>query len=63
MNAGAQTVSPEDKAHRTGWLLRIPAGKEASQPTGDHVQTYRLLLSRSQRHKDIDTDTGNSQRV
>lgn len=32
MNAGAQTVSPQDKARRTGWLLHKPANKKkASQ--------------------------------
>lgn len=52
MNAGAQTVSPQDKARRTGWLLHKPAKKKIKSITkGD------LLLSRSQRLKDTDTDT------
>lgn len=33
-----------------GCSVYLP-GKKASQPKGDHEQTYRLLLSRRQRHK------------
>lgn len=48
MNAGALTVSPQDKAHRTGWLLRTPVWGKASQPESDHWCGGSLIQARVQ---------------
>lgn len=48
MNAGAPTVSPQEKAHRTGWLLRTPAWGKASQPEGDHWRDGSLIQAHVQ---------------